>query len=449
MADMNVLKTRELGYGFIPPEYLPDGKNEYYLRNQQVGKPARHWRKLRSDERDALIAAGNRCENWTDVRVAEGFNPSHVRGCEFVGLVRLGRLGNVSLSMHDLSLPVGLVDSRIVSCDIGDNVVIHNVRHLSHMIVGNNVMLLNIDELHTSGCAKFGNGIVKDGEDESVRIAMDLINEAGGREVLPFDGMTPGDAYLWARYRGDKPLMNRLRDITQSQCELRRGVYGEIGAGSVIKHCRIIKDVRIGPAAYIKGANKLKNLTINSSDAEPTQIGEGVELVNGIIGRGCHVFYGCKAVRFVMGDHANLKYGARLIHSVLGDNSTVSCCELLNNLIFPAHEQHHNNSFLIASLIGGQSNIAAGATIGSNHNSRANDGEIHAGRGFWPGLCVTLKHSSRFAAFTLVGKGDYPAELDIPLPFALVSNEATSDELVVMPAYWWLYNRYALVRNSG
>ena len=93
--------------------------------------------------------------------------------------------------------------------------------------------------------------------------------------------------------------------------------------------------MKIGPACYIKGANKLKNLTINSSEDEPTQIGEGVELVNGIVGLGCHVFYGCKAVRFVMGNNSNLKYGARLIHSYLGDNSTVSCCELLNNLIFP------------------------------------------------------------------------------------------------------------------
>ena len=71
----------------------------------------------------------------------------------------------------------------------------------------------------------------------------------------------------------------------------------------------------------------------------------------------------------------------------------------------------------------GQSNIAAGATIGSNHNSRANDGEIQAGRGFWPGLCTTLKHSCRFASFALLAKGDYPAELDIPLPFCLVSDD--------------------------
>jgi hypothetical protein len=92
--------------------------------------------------------------------------------------------------------------------------------------------------------------------------------------------------------------------------------------------------------------------------------------------------------------------------------------------------------------------MAAGATVGSNHNSRANDGEIRAGRGFWPGLSVTLKHSSRFAAFCLIVKGDYPYELNIPLPFALVNNNVRLDRLEVMPAYFWMYNLYALERNS-
>jgi hypothetical protein len=96
----------------------------------------------------------------------------------------------------------------------------------------------------------------------------------------------------------------------------------------------------------------------------------------------------------------------------------------------------------------GQSNMAAGATIGSNHNSRSPDGEIVAGRGFWPGLCVSLKHNSRFASFTILAKGDYPSELDIPIPFALISNDVSKDELIVMPAYWFLHNMYALARNS-
>ncbi len=149
-----------------------------------------------------------------------------------------------------------------------------------------------------------------------------------------------------------------------------------------------------------------------------------------------------------MASHSQLKYGARLINSYLGNNATISCCEVLNSLIFPAHEQHHNNSFLCASLVMGQSNIAAGATIGSNHNSRSADGEIIAGRGFWPGLCVSLKHNSKFASFTIISKGDFPAELNIPLPFALVSNDVTNDRVVIMPGYWFMYNMYALERNA-
>ena len=93
--------------------------------------------------------------------------------------------------------------------------------------------------------------------------------------------------------------------------------------------------------------------------------------------------------------------------------------------------------------------MASAATVGSNHNSRSADGEIVADRGFWPGLSVSLKHNSRFAAFTLIAKGSYPAELDIPLPFSLVSNDENAGELVLMPGYWFRYNMYALARNAA
>jgi hypothetical protein len=96
----------------------------------------------------------------------------------------------------------------------------------------------------------------------------------------------------------------------------------------------------------------------------------------------------------------------------------------------------------------GQSNIAAGATLGSNHNSRGADGEVVMGRGFWPGLCVSIKHNSVFASFSLLNKGDYNYELNIPIPFSLISNDPIKDELIIMPGYWFLYNFYALARNA-
>jgi hypothetical protein len=447
---MNPIITKPiktLGYNFIPPQFLPEGKDEYHLRNLQ-NRSGIEYRTLSAYEIEVLVRNNNTSDDWGKICVSDAFNPELVKHCKFFGLVRIGKLEPIALEYHNVCMPVGLYNSTIISCDFGDNVIINNVNYIAHYIIGNEVMIANVHELHTTNHSKFGNGVIKDGEEESVRIWLEICNENGGRKIMPFNGMLPGDAYLWSKYRDDAALMNRFKEFTEKKFDKQRGYYGKIGDRTVIKNTSIIKDVWIGSDAYIKGANKLKNLTINSSPEAQSQIGEGCELVNGIMDFGCRVFYGVKAVRFHMASHSQLKYGARLINSYLGNNATISCCEVLNSLIFPAHEQHHNNSFLCAAVVMGQSNMAAGATIGSNHNSRAADGELVAGRGFWPGLCVSLKHNSKFACYTLIAKGDYTAELNITLPFSLVSNEAGSNQLVIMPAYWFMYNMYALARNS-
>jgi len=395
-----------------------------------------------------LVRNRNTSDDWNKILVSDAFNPELVKNCKFYGLVRIGKLESYCLEFSSLKVPVGLYNSTIISCDFGDNVVIDNVNHLSHYIIGNEVMIINVNELVTTDYAKFGNGIVKDGETEDIRIWLEICNENAGRSVIPYNGMMAGDAYLWSKYRDDDALLEKFKAFTELKFNKKRGYYGKVGNRTVIKNCAIIKDVWVGNDAYIKGANKLKNLTINSGEEGRSQIGEGCELVNGIVGFGCRIFYGVKAVRFIMASHSQLKYGARLINSYLGHNATISCCEVLNSLIFPAHEQHHNNSFLCAALVMGQSNIAAGATIGSNHNSRGADGEFVAGRGFWPGLCVSVKHNTKLASYTILAKGDYSAELNIPIPFSLVGNDVANDQLIVMPAYWFMYNMYALARNS-
>jgi len=445
MNNIKKIAVGQLGYGFI--QNPPKGKDEYYLRDKQ-NRSGIKYRSLTALEIEILVRNRNTSDDWNKIQVSNFFNPELVKNCSFFGLNRIGNLENNCLCFSDLVVPEGLYNSTIISCDFGNHVAIHNVNYLSHYIIGNEVIITNVNELVTTNHSKFGNGIIKKGEQESVRIWMELCNENTGRKVLPFNGMTAGDAYLWTRNRHDDLLQEKFIALTDKRFDDKLGYYGKIGDRTVIKNCKIIKDVWIGPDAYLKGANKIKNVTINSDPKAKTQIGEGCELVNGVIGYGCRIFYGIKAVRFVLSDYSQLKYGARLINSFLGPNATISCCEVLNSLIFPAHEQHHNNSFLCAALVMGQSNIAAGATLGSNHNSRSADGEVIMGRGFWPGLCVSIKHNSIFSSFTLLNKGDYAYELNIPIPFSLISNDTIKDELVVMPGYWFLYNFYALARNA-
>lgn len=444
MNKVKLIKNNVIGDMFLEDGLKEDLIDEYLFRNKQVSN--NNWRSLSFEEKTILKSNNNIIDDYDKFLVSDSFNPNLIRNSSFYGLVRIGNISSEILRFHDLELFQGIVNSTIINCDIGNNCAIHNCAYVSHYIIKDRVILHNNDEIQTTNHAKFGVGIIKKGEDPDVRVDISIMNEAGGRKVYPFVDMSLADAWLWGSYRGDSSFMEKLDKFTIDTMDSKRGYYGVIGEQCVIKSTKTIKDVNFGPCVYVKGANKLKNLTIKSSDEGTTQIGEGVELVNGIVGVGCRIFYGCKAIRFVMMDFSNLKYGARLVNSILGENSTVSCCEVLNNLVFAGHEQHHNNSFLIASNIQGLSNMAAGANIGSNHNSRGADGEIVAKRGFWPALSSTLKHNCKFASYTLIAKGNYPVELNLKFPFSLLSCEG--DSRLVMPAYWWMYNLYALERNS-
>lgn len=377
------------------------------------------FRHLTQEETLLLEQQGNRAENWNMVEVSGTFDASLLRNNVFMGRVCLGTLQQGFVHDGDLTLPEGIYNSMLSNAVVGDHCAIHNVHMLSGYTVGDHCLLFNVDEM-TATAPKADNDYAW----------IEPMNENGGRRILPFSGMTIGDAYLWAKYRDHGVMVKRLEQMTRERLASEAGCYGRVGSHCVIKNTRT-----------------LHNVAVMSDEEAPTRIEDCVVLADGVVGYGCTCEYGCIAMRFLLGEHVHLEFGVRLNDTVVGDNSTIARCEVGNNIIFPAHEQHHNNSFLIASLVGGQSNLAAGCTVGSNHNGRTADNEIVAGRGFWPGLCTSLKHSSSFASYCLLAKGAYPAELSITLPFALVSNNESKGRLEVMPAYWWMYNMYALNRN--
>ena len=371
----------------------------------EVKQSEHNMRALGSREIEALVAAGCCSTDWNSVAVADDFEVTGIYNCQFEGWVEL--VGKSAIG-----------NSTIRDCRIGAGCQISHVRLLSGYCVEGGCELRNIGEICSEGTLVAG----------QYPVAMPLVaamNENGGREIGIFRGMTVGDAYMWAKYRSEGDAMEKFRTLAEK--EAAEKPIGHIGAGCRISNCLSIKNVAVG---------------------ECTVIANCISIVDGVTDRGCHIENGVIAQRFLLGENVRLENGLRLIDSVVGDNSTLACCEVVCSMIFPGHEQHHNNSFLIAATVKGQSNVAAGATIGSNHNSRSSDGEIVAGRGFWPGLCCSFKHSSKFASYCLLAKGDYPYELNIALPFALVNNNVAKNQLEVMPAYWWMYNMYAMKRNA-
>ncbi|MCR4658707.1 MAG: DUF4954 family protein [Bacteroidales bacterium] len=372
------------------------------------------YRPLSKAEIETLERLGNSATDWQTIMVAPGTDLNRVRNNSFDGRVCFGPFGQEPLTDGLLSLPQGISGSHIANSTIGPNSALHRVAYMSGYTTGEGCLLSNIGELTAGGELQY----------------IEVMNECGGRRLLPFAGMTMAQAYIWARYRDREALMDRLDEMT------RRHITANGGMGV------------IGDAAVVRNTVHVSNVIVCSSKQAPSRIVDCITLTDGVIGYGCNLTYGVVAQRFLLGENVHLEYSLRLNDTVVGDNSTLARGEVACSIIFPAHEQHHNSSFLIAALVMGQSNVASGATLGSNHNGRTADGELAVGRGFWPGLCVSLKHTSRMASYTLLAKADYPSELNITLPFALINNNTAKNRLEVMPAYWWLYNMYALDRNG-
>src|SRR5690242_8421471 len=70
--------AREVTYRFYGPEFMPADEDEGAVRDAQWRRSER-WRPLKSSEIDALNQQGNSCQDWSNVRVTERFNPKLVR----------------------------------------------------------------------------------------------------------------------------------------------------------------------------------------------------------------------------------------------------------------------------------------------------------------------------------------------------------------------------------
>lgn len=426
---------------------MPDKKRTSFSAQDFRCTDMSSYRPLSNSEREILINNGNSAQSWDLIQVHQYFNPRFVCQCRFFGEVFIGALKEGFIEHEGFSLPVGIYNSTIINCAIGHFSAINLLHYCSNCDIGSQVIIHNTGEIGCGKSARFGNGSILPGDLPEDYRWLHLVNENGGRKILPFSSMNCSDAYIWVKNPHDRLLIERLKEITNQSCQGKIGCRGFIGHEAVVKNVKSINNSMIENSVVIEGAEKIDNCTILSDDLESTLIGTGVILTDSIIGYGNRIQSGAQLHSVITGNCVSISQVSRISHSFIGDNSAIACCEIAHSLIFPSHGQHHNNSFLIAAMIGGQSNIAAGATVGSNHNSRMNDGEIWASRGFWPGLCTSFKHNSRFASYTMCVKGDYPCELDIPLPFSLIINDPAKNTLLVKPAYWFSYNMYSLMRS--
>jgi len=78
MNDIHIDTDDGVGFGFIPPEFLKPGEDEYRIRNIQFaeqGKSPDTLRHLSAAELEVLIRNHNTSDDWKDFYVTDPFNP--------------------------------------------------------------------------------------------------------------------------------------------------------------------------------------------------------------------------------------------------------------------------------------------------------------------------------------------------------------------------------------
>ncbi len=326
------------------------------------------YRPVSPGEISLLESRFNTAENWKNIFIHPQTDPHLITHTHFAGTVYIGAL---TAREKGEPLPAGISRCRLKNVRIGDQCRLHDVGQLSDYTIGDRCVIFNVGFML--------------GDRPLSPFEIKVANENGGRAILAFPGMNTADAWLQTQCREDKTLHERLR-LLAADCYKPYGGMAEIGADSRIYNCQSIRGAYTGSHTRMENIISLNNCFIASSKEGPSFLENGVILENVILDRQNHIRNHAVLSNVATEENVHVENGARVSDCMIGANAHIACGELISNLLFPFHEQHHNNSFLIASVIEGQCNIAAGATIGSNHNSRAADGELFAGRGFWPGL---------------------------------------------------------------
>jgi hypothetical protein len=402
-------------------------------------------RPLTAAEVQQLESQGNDCDDWSRVRVADGFDARRVRRCSFQGEVVLGRFSRRVAVAGGAELPAGVYQATVADCVIGHDALVRDVRLLSNYVVGEGVRLLNCGTVTCDAGTAFGNGR-----------ALPVGVETGGRDVRVFADISLALAAAVARSRGDKDLLQRYAAWVEEYRVRATSPRGVLEPGAAVYNTPKIHNLFLGAGARVDGAQAVENSTILSEPSDPARIESGAVVSESLLQWGSHVSSAAVVDRSVLIEHAAAERHAKVTNSIVGPNTAVGAGEVTSSLVGPFVGFHHQALLIGAVWPEGKGNVAYGANVGSNHTIKAPDQEFFPGEGLFLGLGVNVKYPADFtrSPYTAIACGVNTLPQQVAFPFALVTTPAVARPGVppayneIIPAWMLLHNAYALRRNE-
>ena len=149
-------------------------------------------------ENEISILEKNGCwaENWSDILVAPGFDPTRVRDVIFEGKVSIGALDGEVETFDGTRKKASIFKAKLRNVHIGDNCLISNIHgELSNLKLESGVIIENVGQIGCTGETSFGNGH-----------EISVLNEAGGRELKITSKTSAQVAYLTVLYRENQGI---------------------------------------------------------------------------------------------------------------------------------------------------------------------------------------------------------------------------------------------------
>ena len=379
-----------------------------------------HYRSLSPEEITRLEAQACTCSDWTKVKVMADFNTDTLHSAHFSGQIRLGVFAKDVSFFGGITMRAGISDATLHNCIIGNNVFISNVRnYIANYIIEDDTIIDNIDLLAVEGESSFGNGV-----------EVTVVNEAGGREIPIYDRLSAQTAYIIAFYRHRTQVIKKFQLMIADYVRSVTSSMGVVGKSTSILNCRVLKNIKIGPAAVIECASRLENGSINSCLEDPVYIGPSVFAEDFIVSSGSRISDGTMISKCFVGQSTELAKQYSAENSVFFAN----CCgfhgEACAIFAGPFTITHHKSTLLIAGLF---SFLNAGSgTNQSNHRYKL--GPVHQGiveRGSKTGSDSYILWPAKVGAFTVVAGRHYRNSDTSDLPFSyLIEHE---DQSVLIP----------------
>ena len=379
-----------------------------------------NFRNITGPETAILKLNGCSCDDWSRVRVKEGFDPSRCVNVIFSGDITLGVFSEPFTDESGISIPSGILNARLHNCTIGSNVIINNIGdYIANYNIEDKVVIKNCGKIRTEGISTFGNGT-----------SVNVLNETGGRAVKMWDRLSAHEAYIIALYRHRYDAVRIIEKMVDDYSLSHSSATGTIGQNSRIFNCSNIRNVKFGPFSHIEGAMTLNEGSVNSSAADPVFIGPGVIMEHFIVCSGSVVTESTLVDKCFIGQSCVLAKHYSAENSLFFANCGGYHGEACSIFAGPYTVTHHKSTLLIAGIFSFM-NAGSGSNQ-SNHMYKL--GPIHQGimeRGSKTTSDSYLLWPARIGPYTLI-MGRHYKNLDtssLPFSYLIESN----DESILVP----------------